>query len=130
MKPSLTWTFPLLLVLLLITAVPAGQAANGPLEPLLLPVEAAATVPTSGQVSTAGAAPETIVLAAARNLPAGVVTPKPKKARKVKGPAEGSGCEGGNLKQGTGEDIVIDSLCTIGAGTYHSVLSTSLMAEL
>ena len=119
MRPSLSWIFPLLLVFALITAVPAGQAGNGPLEPLLLPVEAAATVPTSGQVSTAGAGAETIVLAAARSLPTGTETPRPKKARKAKGPAEGSGCEGGKLQAGTGEDIVIDSSCTVGAGTYH-----------
>jgi len=84
-----------------------------------LPVEAAATVPTSGQVSSAGAGAETIVLAAARSLPTGVATPRPKKARKAKGPAEGSGCEGGKLQVGTGEDILIDSSCTVNAGTYH-----------
>ena len=117
MKAFMKWMCPFLLVFALITQVPAGHAGDISQKSPLLPGEAEDTPLASVQAPTAGAGSETIVLAAARNMPDGSF--KSKKASKAKEPPAGTDCIDGTLKKGTGDDITIDNFCTVGAGTYN-----------
>ena len=83
-----------------------------------LPFEAKDTLPAALQAPTAGAGPQTIVLAKARNIPDG--NSKPKKTPKTKGPAAVNGCGvDGNLLPGDGNDTEITTVCKVAAGTYN-----------
>ncbi len=118
MKPSVKRTFPFVLVFALIVVVPAGYAGDMSQKSPLLPFEAKDTLAAAPQAPTAGAGPQTIVLAKARNLPDG--NSKPKKAPKTKGRAAVNGCGvDGNLLPGDGNDTEITTVCKVAAGTYN-----------